>query len=36
MSEAGKALGVSKSAISQAHLNNILLKKIYSIKKAKK
>lgn len=33
LTEAGKALNVSKSAVSQALLNNRLLNKIYSIKK---
>jgi hypothetical protein len=31
--EAGKALGVSRAAVSQALLNNRLIKKTYSIKK---
>lgn len=33
LSEAGKALGVSKATISQALLNNRLVKKRYTIKR---
>lgn len=33
LTEAGKALGVSKAAVSQALLNNRLIKKIYLIRK---
>lgn len=36
LTEAGKALGVSRASVSQASLNNKLLKKIYSITKLKK
>lgn len=31
--EAGKALGISRAAVSQALLNNRLIKKTYSIRK---
>ena len=33
LSEASRALGLSKSAFSQALINNKILKKIYSIKR---
>jgi predicted transcriptional regulator len=33
LTEAGKALGVTRSAVSQALLNNRLIKKTYSISK---
>jgi hypothetical protein len=33
LGEAGKSIGVSKAAVSQALLNNRIIKKTYSIKR---